>query len=161
MLANYGYIGLFVVVAIFFAVTTILLPVTLRFLGIIPRKATPVKTSTFECGMETIGKTWVQFNFRYYFYALVFIALDVLVVFLFPWAVALRQLGLFGFIAIIILIGITVYFIGYLMLAEVLVFLYMTIFGAPEIYMRYITHMISIGFKLISIAIIINGFIKR
>ena len=112
MIANYGYIGLFVIFAIFFTVTTILLPVTLRFLKIVPRKPDPVKNSTFECGMETIGKTWVQFNFRYYFYALVFLVLDVLVVFLYPWAVNLRELGTFSFITILILIFIVL--IGYI-----------------------------------------------
>ena len=111
MLANYGYIGLFLVVAIFFAITTLLLPATLRFLGIVPKKSNPVKSSTFECGMETIGRTWVQFNFRYYFYALMFIILDVLVVFLYPWAVSLRQLGYFGFIVLLIFIFIIV--VGY------------------------------------------------
>ena len=112
MLANYGYIGLLLVVAIFFAVTTILLPLSLRFIRIVPRKSNPVKSSTYECGMETIGKAWVQFNFRYYFYALMFIALDVLVVFLYPWAVELRQLGLFGFIAMLVFIFIIV--VGYI-----------------------------------------------
>ncbi len=112
MLANYGYIGLFLVVAIFFAVTTILLPLSLRFIRIVPYKPNPVKSSTYECGMETIGKAWVQFNFRYYFYALMFIALDVLVVFLYPWAVELRQLGLFGFIAMLVFISIIV--VGYI-----------------------------------------------
>ena len=104
MVTNYGYIGLFLVVAILFTVTTLLLPVTLRFLKIVPKKPDPVKSSTFECGMETIGKSWVQFNFRYYFYALVFLALDVLVVFLYPWAVNLRELGTSSFIMILILI---------------------------------------------------------
>ena len=112
MLANYGYIGLFLVVAIFFTVTTLLLPITLRFLRIVPKKPSPVKSSTFECGMETIGKTWVQFNFRYYFYALVFLVLDVLVVFLYPWAVNLRQLGYPSLIGILILVLILV--IGYI-----------------------------------------------
>ena len=112
MLANYGYIGLLLVVAIFFAVTTILLPLSLRFIRIVPRKSNPVKSSTYECGMETIGKAWVQFNFRYYFYALVFIALDVLVVFLYPWAVELRKLGLFGFIGMLVFIFIIV--VGYI-----------------------------------------------
>lgn len=104
MLANYGYIGLFLVVAIFFAVSTLLLPSLLRRIGIVPHKPNPIKSSAFECGMETIGKTWVQFNFRYYFYALLFITLDVLVVFLYPWAVDLRQLGRFGFIGMLIFI---------------------------------------------------------
>jgi len=112
LLANYGYIGLLLVVAIFFAVTTILLPLSLRFIHIVPHKSNPVKSSTYECGMETIGKAWVQFNFRYYFYALVFIALDVLVVFLYPWAVELRKLGLFGFIGMLVFIFIIV--VGYI-----------------------------------------------
>jgi len=147
LLADYGYIGLLLAVAIFFAVTTLLLPFSLslparfviyfrrlrqylltnhpilfnflpsfpllpRFMQIVPYNPNPVKSSTFECGMETIGKAWVRFNFRYYFYALLFIALDVLVVFLYPWAVDIRGLGLFGFIGVLILIFILV--VGYI-----------------------------------------------
>jgi len=111
LLANYGYIGLLLIVAIIFAVTTLLLPFTLRFFRIVPHKPNPIKSSTYECGMETIGKSWIQFNFRYYFYALIFLALDVLVVFLYPWAVELRQLGLFGFIGVLIFISIVA--VGY------------------------------------------------
>jgi NADH-quinone oxidoreductase subunit A len=112
LLANYGYIGLFLVVAIFFAITTLLLPSFLRLIGIVPHKPNPIKNSTFECGMETIGKSWVQFNFRYYYYALIFLALDVLIIFLYPWAVELRQLGRFGFIVMLIFISIIT--IGYI-----------------------------------------------
>jgi len=112
LLANYGYIGLFLVVAIFFAATTLLLPFLLRFIGIVPHKPNPIKNSTYECGMETVGKSWVQFNFRYYFYALIFLALDVLIVFLYPWAVDLKQLGRFGFIGMLIFISVIV--IGYI-----------------------------------------------
>ena len=112
MLANYGNIGLFLIVAFFFAVSTLLLPIILRFLKIVPKKPNPIKSSTYECGMETIGRSWVQFNPHYYFYALLFIALDVLVVFLYPWAVELRQLGSFGFIGVLIFIFIIV--VGYI-----------------------------------------------
>ena len=104
MLVNYGYVALFVLVAILFALTMVLIPPLLRLMRIVPQKPNPVKTSTYECGMETIGKTWVQFNFRYYFYALIFVALDVLVVFLYPWAVDLRKLGVAAFVAILIFI---------------------------------------------------------
>ena len=62
--------------------------------------------------METIGKSWVQFNFRYYFYALMFIALDVLVVFIYPWAVDLRRVGYLGLIVIVVFICIIV--VGYI-----------------------------------------------
>jgi len=81
-------------------VTTLLLPFALSFLKIVPKKSNPAKTSTYECGMETIGKSWVQFNFRYYFFAVLFVALDVLTVFLYPWAVNLKGLGMFGLIAV-------------------------------------------------------------
>ena len=112
MLVNYGYIGLFLIVAVLFTLFMVTIPIALRFLRLIPDKPNPIKNSIFECGMETVGKTWVRFNFHYYFYALVFLALDVLVVFLYPWAVNLRQLGSFSFIVILILIAII--FVGYL-----------------------------------------------
>jgi len=111
LLAEYGYIGLFLVVALLFAAVALFLPVILRFIRIVPHKPNPIKSSTFECGMETIGKTWVQFNFRYYFYALIFVALDILVVFLYPWAVGLKQLGSHGLIVILVFIAIVI--VGY------------------------------------------------
>ena len=112
MLVDYGYIALFLLAAVAFAVTTLILPITLRLLKIIPRNPTPVKDSPFECGMEAIGQAWVQFNFRYYFYALVFLVIDVLVVFLYPWAVSIRELGLAGLIEVLTLIAIVV--VGYI-----------------------------------------------
>ncbi len=112
MLTNYGYVALLLVVAVFFASSLILIPVLLKRFKIVPSKPNPVKASAFECGMETIGRTWVQFNFRYYFYALILIALDVMVVFLYPWAVGLRQLGVFGFTAALIFMAIIV--VGYI-----------------------------------------------
>ncbi len=109
MLANYGYIGLFLVAAIIFTVTMLLLPATLRYFGlIVPHNPNSIKSSPFECGMEPTGKAWVQFNFRYYFYALMFLTVDVIVIFLYPWATELRNLGLFGFITMLVFIAIVV-----------------------------------------------------
>ena len=112
MLVNYGYIGLFLIAVILFSLVMLIIPILLRLIKIVPNKPTPVKNSIFECGMETIGKTWVQFNFRYYFYALTFLVLDVLVVFLYPWAVDLRELGHSGLVAVLVLIFIVI--VGYL-----------------------------------------------
>ncbi len=112
MLSNYGYIGLFLIVATLFTCLMVFIPIALRFLKIVPKNPTATKGLPFECGMETIGKTWVQFNFRYYFYALIFLVIDVLVVFLYPWAVSLRQLGFFGLIGVIVLMAIVI--VGYL-----------------------------------------------
>ncbi len=112
MLANYGTIALFFIVILLFSLVMVILPVILKYLKIVPSNPNPVKNSIFECGVETIGKTWVQFNFHYYFYALVFLALDVLVVFLYPWAVHLKQLGTFSLYIVIIYVFIV--FVGYL-----------------------------------------------
>src|SRR5512139_441704 len=90
----------------------VMIPVFLRSLGVVPKRPNPVKNANFECGMLTIGKTQVRFNFRYYFYALLFIALDVLVVFLYPLAVGLRQVGYFGLVALVVFIAIII--VGYL-----------------------------------------------
>ena len=112
MLTEYGYIALFLVLAIAFAVGTAAIPIALRRIKVIPSHPTAVKQDIFECGIPTIGKTWVQFNFRYYFYALVFLTIDVLILFLYPWAVDLRSLGYPGLWAVLILLAIVV--IGYL-----------------------------------------------
>jgi NADH-quinone oxidoreductase subunit A len=111
MLASYGLIGLFSVVVIIFTLALIIIPVILRLLKIVPSNPNPAKNSIFECGLETIGKTWVRFNFRYYFYALIFLALDILVIFLYPWAVQLRELGSFSLYAVLVLVLIVL--VGY------------------------------------------------
>jgi NADH-quinone oxidoreductase subunit A len=102
LLGNFGYIGIFLIAALGFTATMILLPVTLRLLGVVPRKPNPTKYTTYECGMQTIGKSQVQFNFRYYFFALLFVIFDIQVVFLYPWAVELNQLQLFGFVGMLV-----------------------------------------------------------
>jgi NADH-quinone oxidoreductase subunit A len=112
LLANYGLIGLFLILVVAFSLVMVILPVILRYVKIVPSNPNPVKSSIFECGMETIGKTWVQFNFHYYFYALIFLALDVLVIFLYPWAIQLRELGVTSFVTVLVLVFIV--FIGYI-----------------------------------------------
>jgi len=112
LLTNYGYIGLYFIAAVLFTLLMLGIPIILRLLKVVPHHPNPIKNATFECGVETIGKTWVQFNFRYYFYALVFLAMDVLVVFLYPWAVGLKKLGYTGLVGILVLIFIVI--IGYL-----------------------------------------------
>jgi NADH-quinone oxidoreductase subunit A len=112
LLADFGFVGLFIIVAIAFSALLIILPVVFRYLKVVPYHPNPIKNATFECGMETIGRTWVQFNFRYYFYALIFLALDILAVFLYPWAVELRELGTSGFLGALVFIIVIV--VGYL-----------------------------------------------
>lgn len=112
MLAQYGYIGIFLIIAIGFTVTIPLLPMLLKQLGLIPHKKNPVKESQYECGMQTVGKTWVQYNFRFYFFAVLFVLLDMLTIFLYPWAVNIKEFGFGGLVAVGIFLFILT--IGYL-----------------------------------------------
>lgn len=107
MLADYGYIAILLIAGLSFPV---LILVMAQLLGYKSKRPDPdkVKTSTYECGMRTIGTAWIQFNFRYYFYALLFVIFDVETVFLLPWAVHFKQLKLFGFIEMLVFILILV-----------------------------------------------------
>ncbi len=73
-----------------------------------PRKPNPLKQATYECGIETVGESWIQFKVQYYIFALVFLVFDVETVFLFPWAVKLGQLGLFAVLEGIVFITILI-----------------------------------------------------
>ena len=84
------YIGIFLVIGIIVPIV----PLVFSWL-VAPRKKNPIKQSTYECGIETVGDSWVQFKAQYYIFALVFLVFDVETVFLFPWALTLKQLPLF------------------------------------------------------------------
>ena len=73
-----------------------------------PKTRGPERRTTYESGVEPIGGAWIQFNIRYYMFALVFVIFDVETVFLYPWAVAFHQLGLLAFIEALIFIAILV-----------------------------------------------------
>ena len=107
-MSQWIYIGLFFIVGLIIPVGAI---AAAWVLG--PKKPNPIKQTTYECGVETVGDSWVQFKAQYYIFALVFLVFDVETVFLFPWAVRLGELGLFavieGIIFILILIAGLVY----------------------------------------------------
>jgi NADH-quinone oxidoreductase subunit A len=107
-MGEYLYLLVFVALGILFPAGGI---ITERLLA--PRKPDAVKSTTFECGIETEGDTWVQFHIRYYLYALVFLVFDVEAVFLFPWAVYYKQLAWFGFVEMILFIAILLVGFGY------------------------------------------------
>ncbi|AOH57188.1 NADH:ubiquinone oxidoreductase subunit A [Peribacillus muralis] len=90
----------------------ILLPVIALFLGKLlrPYKPTDMKYTTYESGIEPFSDSRVQFNVRYYLFGLMFVIFDVETVFLYPWAVAYDELGLFAliemlFFVIILMLG--------------------------------------------------------
>ena len=78
-----------------------------------PKGRTGERKLTYESGMEPIGGAWIQFNIRYYMFALVFVIFDVETVFLYPWAVAFNRLGLLAFIEALIFIAILVIALAY------------------------------------------------
>ncbi len=75
----------------------LILPAVAVLMGILlgPRKPNTIKGTTYECGIETVGDTWVQFRASYYIFALIFVVFDVEAVFLFPWAVAYNHMQLY------------------------------------------------------------------
>lgn len=108
MLDTWLYIGIFFLVAPLIPAVAILIPKVIA-----PRKPNPIKLATYECGLETVGDSQVQFRVQYYIFALIFLVFDIEAVFLFPWAVAFKQLSLFmvveGIIFILILLAGLVY----------------------------------------------------
>ena len=78
-------------------IVLIYLPLIIQSL-IAPKDPNPDKLATYECGEESEGSAWVQFNIRFYVVALIFLIFDVEVVFLFPWAVVFNELGMLAFV---------------------------------------------------------------
>ncbi|MBI3324581.1 MAG: NADH-quinone oxidoreductase subunit A [Candidatus Omnitrophica bacterium] len=85
---QYLLIGALTATAIGMAVLPLLLA---RWLS--PKKPGASKTSSYECGLESLGDPWVQFRVQYYLYALLFVIFDVEIIFLYPWALIWRSLG--------------------------------------------------------------------
>jgi NADH-quinone oxidoreductase subunit A len=71
-----------------------------------PHQPSKVKGEPFECGNPPTGSAWARFAVHFYLTALLFVVFDVEVIFLYPWAVELRRLGMFGFFEALIFIGI-------------------------------------------------------
>lgn len=99
MLQEFEFIGMLGVITVSIPIATLILAWLLR-----PRKPNPAKQETYESGVETIGSTWVQFKAQYYIYAIIFVVFDIEAVFLFPFAVALKQLPLYALVWAIVFI---------------------------------------------------------
>ncbi|MDP2727845.1 MAG: NADH-quinone oxidoreductase subunit A [Dehalococcoidia bacterium] len=110
MLSSFGYVGILAIVGFLFPLGAIITAFVISFF-IKVRRPNPRKLTTYECGMEPVGEAWIQFHSRYYLFALLFVVFDVEAVFLYPWAVAYRQLGLFAFVEMTIFVAILV--VGY------------------------------------------------
>jgi NADH-quinone oxidoreductase subunit A len=78
-----------------------------------PSRQSDEKVTTYECGEDPVGNAWVQFNIRFYVFALIFVVFDVEAVFLLPWAVVFRELGALAYVEGLVFIGILVVALAY------------------------------------------------
>ncbi|MBI1800468.1 MAG: NADH-quinone oxidoreductase subunit A [Chloroflexi bacterium] len=101
MLGDYAGVGILLAIALTVPIGGYLIAFLLR-----PKRPYALKKQTYECGLETAGDTWVQFKIQYYIFALVFVVFDIETVFIYPWAVAYQQVGLFALAEMIVFIGI-------------------------------------------------------
>ncbi|MGQ0752449.1 MAG: NADH-quinone oxidoreductase subunit A [Betaproteobacteria bacterium] len=107
MLENYFPILLFILVGIAFGVVPVLLGGGLsRLLGV--HRPDSEKLSPYECGFEAFEDARMKFDVRYYLVAILFILFDLEIAFLFPWAVVLQEIGLFGFLSMMLFLAILV-----------------------------------------------------
>ncbi len=103
MLENYLPILIFIVVGIAMGV----MPMAIGSL-LAPNHPDSEKLSPYECGFEAFEDSRTRFDVRYYLVAILFIIFDLEIAFLFPWAVTLQQIGMFGFLAMMLFLGILV-----------------------------------------------------
>ena len=101
MLTEFGRVLLFFILGGIFVAGGL---ITARLLR--PHRPYHEKLTTYECGEEPVGTSWIKFNIRFYVVALIFVIFEVEVLFLFPWALVYQRLGLFAFIEMMIFIAI-------------------------------------------------------
>ena len=101
-----------ILVATLLGIILVAAPLFIQWL-IAPSNKTKEKLETYECGEEAEGSAWLQFNIRFYVIALIFLIFDVEVVFLFPWAVVFKELGLLALIEMGIFLMILVVGLAY------------------------------------------------
>ena len=106
MLTDFGRVFIFFLVGAIFVAGGLVTAWLVR-----PHRWYPNKLSSYECGEEPVGDSWVKFNIRFYVVALIFLIFDVEVVFLLPWAVVYKNLGMFAFIEMVIFLAILL--VGY------------------------------------------------
>ena len=116
-----GYFGQYVTIGIFALVGIVLVFGTLALARLVrPTVAYPEKYTTYESGIDPIGRGWAQTNVRYYIFALLFVVFDVEAVFLFSWAVVFERLGTQAFVEMVIFIAILAFALLYAIKKKVL-----------------------------------------
>ena len=78
-----------------------------------PSRFSEEKLTTYECGEDPVGNAWIQFNIRFYVFALIFVVFDVEAVFLLPWATVFKELGFIAYLEGLVFIAILVVALAY------------------------------------------------
>ncbi len=103
MLELYLPILLFILVGLTLGVVLLTVGMVLS-----PNRPDPEKLSPYECGFEAFEDARMKFDVRYYLVAILFILFDLEIAFLFPWAVVLQEIGVFGFVAMMVFLAVLV-----------------------------------------------------
>lgn len=101
MLSQYGHLFLFVVLSVVFPFITLLFTSLVRFKSNDPRQKIP-----YECGVEPVGSPYVPIDIRFYLFALLFVIFGVESLFLYPWAVVFKDLGVVALVDMVVFIAI-------------------------------------------------------
>ena len=110
---QFGRVGVLIVFALLFPALPLIVSQLFYRLHLRPEHPDPIKNATYECGVESEGTAWGQFNARYYIFALGFVIFDVEVIFLYPWAVAHGDLALSALLKAFIFIGVLFFGLAY------------------------------------------------
>jgi NADH-quinone oxidoreductase subunit A len=103
MLTEFGKVLIFFLFGIVFVIAGLLTSRLLR-----PARPYSGKLATYECGEEPLGNAWVRFNVRFYVVALVYLIFAVEVVFLFPWALVYRDIGMLAFLEMAVFLAVLI-----------------------------------------------------
>jgi NADH-quinone oxidoreductase subunit A len=103
MLDNYIPVLIFIVIGLGLGTVMIMMGAMLG-----PNRPDSAKQSPYECGFEAFEDSRMKFDVRYYLVAILFIIFDLEIAFLFPWAVILDEIGMFGFLAMMVFLGVLV-----------------------------------------------------
>lgn len=108
-------LAVFIILSALFAIAMVIAGFICQY-----RKKSSVKDSTYECGIQPNSDAWIQFDIKYFHYAIVFLVFDIETIFLYPFAVSVNELGLFAIIEAFVFVGLLLFGLIYAIQKKVL-----------------------------------------
>ncbi len=109
-------LAIFIILSAVFAVAMVVAGFICQY-----KKKNAVKNSTYECGIQPMSDAWIQFDVKYFHYAIVFLIFDIETIFLYPFAVFVNELGLFAIIEAFVFVGLLLFGLIYAIRKKVLI----------------------------------------